>query len=244
MGVQPSDQAARHGRPRKGRALRLGLLFGVLAGVTVFALVHGSSSAPRRLSACDGEKGAPEVRAVTPEELSSLRADVARVAPQRLARLYEEGPVHARSAWTDEEPAPPAVSPAAPRPDAYEMRWWAPNGDDLVADELVFANASAARRFVTMAASPHCRLQAARTAAVSPQHGLDLRWLNPDGVAQADLLLEKGASVFRVADVPAAQHRGQISPASLAHAFALVNALACLLPSAHCVREHKGATLA
>jgi hypothetical protein len=240
MRVERSDQGAR--RARKGRALRVGVLLGVVAGLLVFLLAH--DSAPNgRLVDCVGQAGAPEVRSVAPQALSPLRGDIARIAPQRIARLYEEGAVMARSAWTDEPPAPPAVSPSARRPDGYEMRWWAPNGDDLVADELVFANAAAADRFVQMASSPRCRARSERKTASSPPRGLNLSWLNPDGVAQADVFFARGSRVYRVADAPAGQHRGEVRAGSVSRAFSLIDALACLLPGAHCVQEHQGGVL-
>jgi hypothetical protein len=219
------------------------VLLGVLAGLLAFLLLHDSSSSTRQLTACDGGEAAPAVRRVPPAGLSRLRDDVARLVPQRIARLYEEGTVSSHSAWTDEEPSPPAVSPTALRNAAYEMRWWAPDGDDLVADELVFANAATAERFVRLAASPHCRAKALQRAASSPPHGLNLSWLNPDGAAQADLFFARGSHVFRVADAPAGQHGGEIRAGSLSRAFALIDVLGCLLPGARCVQEHQGAVL-
>jgi len=239
MGTQRGDQAARRGRTRGRRALRIGLLAGVLTGLLVFVLVNGSSQT-RTFASCTGGAGAPEVPRVPPGDLSRLRDDLARVAPQRIARLYEEGAVTAQSAWTDELPQPPSVSPTALRPDAYEMRWWAPNGDDLVADELVFANAATAGRFLQKASSPHCRGSSVRFAASSPPRGLDLSWVNPDGAAQADVLFARGSRVFRVADAPAAQRGGVLRHGSLSRSFALVDALACLLPGARCVQEPPG----
>ncbi len=239
MGAQRSDQAAPRGRAHRGRALRLGVLLGVLAALVAFLLVHGSSS-NRPLAACAPGTGAPAVRQVPPAALTRLRNDVARVVPQRIARLYEEGTVSASSAWTDEEPAPPAVSPSALRPAAYEMRWWTPDGDDLVADEFVFANAAAAHRYVSLASSPHCRSRSERRTASAPPHGLNLSWLNPERVAQADVFFARGPRVFRLADVPAGQHGGEIRAGSLTRAFALIDALGCLLPGSRCLPEHQG----
>ena len=106
-------------------------------------------------------------------------------------------------AWSDEEPAPPATLPAARRPAGYEMRWWAPNGDDVVADVLVFASDAQARRYLLLASSAHCREQASHGLAAHPPLARNLSWLNPDGALQADVFFARGSRVYRVADAPA-----------------------------------------
>jgi hypothetical protein len=210
------------------------VLLGVLVALVAYLALNGSSGVSRRTSACMGQRGAPVVRQVAPGKLSPLREQLARLVPQRVARLYEEGTVLAASAWTDEEPAPPAVSPTALRPAGYEMRWWAPNGDDVVADVLVFADAAHAQRFLSLASSARCRRKASPQGAASPPLARNLSWLNPEGAAQADVYMARGERVYRIADAPAGQATGNIQPESLARAMLTIDTLACLLPGARC----------
>jgi hypothetical protein len=177
----------------------------------------------------------PEVESVPPKEIGGLREDVARALPQRVGRLYEEGTVRASVAWSDEEPAPPATSPQAPRPAGYEMRWWAPNGDDVVADVLVFASDSRAKRYLALASSARCHESASRGLALHPPLAHNLSWLNPDGALQADVFFARGTRVYRIADAPAGGSPEVVrTGGALDHAFATIDVLGCLLPSAHC----------
>ena len=222
--------------------MRLGALLCVLAGVAAYLIARGgSSSTTPSAMACANETAAPKVRQVGPSEVSPLREEVERLVPDRIARLYEEGTVTARVAWNDSEPSPPPVSPAARRPDAYEMRWWAPNGDDLVGDVFVFANRAAAQRYLSLATSTSCRRKSTRSPGTRTPGAVNLSWLNPDGAAQADVYFARGSRVYRLADAPAGQRDGEIRVGSLARAFATLDVLGCLLPHAGCRREGKRA---
>lgn len=237
MSGEHTDPAMKRGHARR-RVVALCVLAGVLAGVVVYLTVHGQAGS-ENASACVGQQGTPEVRRVAPGELSPLRETLARLVPERLARLYEEGTVMAASAWTDEEPAPPTVSPAARRPGGYEMRWWAPNGDDLVADVLLFRDAARAQRYVALASGTHCRKKATKQPAPAPPLARNLSWRNPDGAAQADVYMARGARVYRIADAPAGQTPGAIRPGSLSRALVIIDSLACTLPAAHCAVRSK-----
>lgn len=214
------------------RKARLWVLLACLAGLLAY-LIWPGANAPK-LAACAGGRGAPEVRRVAASYLSGLRESVARVVPERLARLYEEGTIVAASAWSDEEPSPPSVSPAAKRPAGYEMRWWAPNGDDIVADVLSFASPKAAGRYIALAGSERCRVHARRHAPAGPPRVSNLTWLNPDGAAEADVYMRRGSRVYRIADAPAGQHQGTVRAGTLQRTVATIDELACLLPGAHC----------
>ncbi|HXD55558.1 MAG TPA: hypothetical protein VN618_12440 [Solirubrobacteraceae bacterium] len=242
MSEQRPDRAAARGRRGRRRNVRLGVLLVILAAAVAVLILRGGNGSDRSpASACASESAAPEVRSVRPSELSKLREELDRLVPDRIARLYEEGTVSSTAAWNDQEPAPPAVSPTARRPDAYEMRWWAPNGDDVVGDIFVFADAGAAKRYLALATSTRCRSKASRALASTTPEAVNLSWLNPDGAAQADVYFARGPRVYRLADAPAGQHGGEIRPGSLAHAFATLDVLGCLLPGARCRREGKSA---
>jgi hypothetical protein len=221
-------------RPRR---LFAAVVCACLLGLLAY-LVFGRSTdsdTSRRLAACAGQ-GAPGVLSVAPQKLGRLRASVARVLPQRLGRLYEEGTIVGSTIWTDASPAGPTVSPTAKRPAGYEMRWWAPNGDDLVADVLEFADPATAARFMQRASGDRCGHVTLSGSASRPPQARNLAWLNPDHVAEADVYLARGNRVYRVTDVPSGQIRGTLPPAGLRRALFLVDTLACLLPGAHCSR--------
>jgi hypothetical protein len=230
-------------RPRRKRGRRrlwvvVVIVLTCAAAVGLLAATRSHSSARQSASRCIGGTSVPEVQSVAPNEIGGLREDVARALPQRVGRLYEEGTVRASVAWSDEEPAPPATSPLARRPAGYEMRWWAPNGDDVVADVLVFASESQAKRYLALASSARCHDQAARGLPLHPPLARNLAWLNPDGALQADVFFARGARVYRIADAPAGSSPQQVrSGGGLDHAFATIDVLACLLPSAHCSAE-------
>lgn len=221
----------RRSRPSR-RTVGMGVLAVALVGLLVYLVLPGASG-PRGLAACAG-RGAPQVGHLAPRELSPLRESVARVLPQRVGRLYEEGTVTAASAWSDEQPAPPAVSPTARRPAGYEMRWWAPNGDDIAADVYVFSNPQTAQRFLRLAAGASCRRSAHQGVAPHPPLSRNLTWLNPDGAAEADVYLARGSRVYRVADAPSGQRSARHRSGFVARALYTIDTLACLLPEAHC----------
>jgi hypothetical protein len=235
MSDSDADQGPR-GRPGRRRlwALTVVLLTCLAAAAVVLATRSGSSG-PQSASRCIGATTVPEVERVAPNEIGGLREDVARALPQRVGRLYEEGTVRASVAWSDEEPAPPATSPRARRPAGYEMRWWAPNGDDVVADVLVFSSEGQAKRYLALASSARCHDQAGRGLPLHPPLAHNLSWLNPDGALQADVFFARGTRVYRIADAPAGSSPAQVRDGGgLDHAFATIDVLACLLPSAHC----------
>jgi hypothetical protein len=213
----------------------VGLAAALLASLIALAACGGAA----RATAC--VTGAPEVPRVAAAALGSLRASVARVLPERVARLYEEGTIVSGDAWSEDEPAPPAVSASADRPGGYEMRWWAPDGDEVLADVFALGSAASAQRFLALAASPRCRRDAHERAAVRPPLARALAWINPRGAAEADVYMVRGTRVYLVADIPAGQP--PTTPggtATLAGAFAAIEVLACLLPGARCAVPSSG----
>jgi hypothetical protein len=105
-----------------------------------------------------------------------------------------------------------------------------------VATALSFSSAGEARDFMALATSARCRVHGVSGSASRPPLARNLGWVNPDGVAEADVYLTRGKRVYRVGDVPARQQANHASSADLTHSFFTVDALACLLPGAHCIR--------
>ncbi len=210
--------------------VKLGLLIACLAGLVAFLLVTQLPGGSGQSASACSSTNLPAVRQVAPSGLGDLRRSIAGVLPDRIGELYEEGTVLAGNAFSDDAPAPPPVDPAAPRPAAYEMRWWAPNRDDVVADVFMFSDARSAQRFLERAITPRCRRSGAQLAALQPPEAQNLTWTNPDGVAEADVYLARGPRVYRVADAPAGRHRQGL----LRRALVTVDTLACLLPEAQC----------
>jgi hypothetical protein len=220
---------------RASQRIRLSLLLScclalalALVAARSGALSHATAGTPCSLA------GAPRVVHVTAAELGGLRASVAPAMPDRIGRLYEEGAVESVSFWSDALPGPPPVLATTPRPGGYEMRWWTPNRDDVVADVLLFDTAAHARGFLLRAATPNCRPAARAAAAQWPAAARNLRWVNPDGFAQADAMFARGPRVYRVAIVQTGRAARTPTAADLRRAFRVVDTLACLLPAAAC----------
>ena len=158
----------------------------------------------------------------------------------RSLRPYEQGPVPSIAAWSDSEPGTSASLPPGPRQQgSYEMRWWLGNGDDVVADVLLFVDAGQAQDFFDRASSTECRPESSARAASFPPGGRNLAWRNPDGFMQEDVFLLRGRRVYRVAAVTAGADR-RITAAARREAFSLVDGLACALPGALCAMEPAG----
>jgi hypothetical protein len=179
---------------------------------------------------------APQVLSLSASELAGLRESVARVQPQRSAKLYEEGTIDASNAWSDNVPSGPPLTATASRPAAYEMRWWAPSGDDIVADAFEFTNSAQAQKFFNAVFSPRCRRAVRQVSTARPAMAGNLFWVNPDGFGQEDVLLIRGQRVYRVSDVRAGEARKPPTPAGMRLAFEIVDNLACRLPTAGCTQ--------
>jgi hypothetical protein len=230
MGLKPGA--------RGGFGLALACLVGIGVYLISSGVLSGSSSGPALGNACL-QPHRPEVARVAPAALGSLREDVVRVLPERIGRLYEEGTVVSANAWNDSLPLPPAVSPTALRPAGYEMRWWAPDGDDVVADAFEFRSAEDARLFLARAGSTHCRLIAHAQSAPIPAQSRNVTWVNPDEASEVDVYVVRGRRVYRIGDVPPGQRGAHVSQRALARALLTVDSLACLLPHASCSRQQR-----
>jgi hypothetical protein len=230
-----------------GRKVRFAALLVCLTALVVYALsmhdggVLGSGANPSS-SPSSGEwapgcpaRKAPAVASVSSRRLAVLRDEARKVFHGGYGRLYALGGITSEDAWSDESPQEGAASlpEGVHVPGAYELRWWAPNGDDIVADVFMFAQTRQARQFFELAASADCRPKGAQMPVSSPRDARDLVWLNPDRVVQQDVYLLRGNRVYRVGDVRAAGSR-IVPHADQRIAFSIVNGLACALPEAGC----------
>jgi hypothetical protein len=227
------------------QSVRLALLLAVLLALVVYALATRTSSFSSTSDAagvgvaagagCPGQV-TPPVENVSRATLRGLREDLRGVMLGRGRRLYELGLAAPSNAWSDGEPGKYTSLPPGPRdPGGYELRWWAANGDDVVADGFIFARTDQARAFFEQAASARCRRSSATFTTPSPPGGRDLVWRNPDGFAQEDVYLLRGQRVYRIA-VVLARAGSHITAVRRNTAFSLVNSLACALPGVACPR--------
>lgn len=229
------DSADEQSPPRRvALSLRIALIACLAALVVHLLWAHGNSPDNAAAAACT--QGSPSVVRASAADLAELRESVATVMPAHRARLYEEGTIQAANAWSDDSPSPPPPSPAQPRPTGYEIRWWAPNHDDVVADVFVFAGPADARAFLRAALASRCRPAAEVSSTAQPAATSNLYWINPDGFAQEDAYMLRGSRVYRVAAVGPGSSRLPVASVDRRRAFGLVDHWACLLPEAGCSR--------
>lgn len=216
--------------------LVLGALVLAVPGVrtSVFGLNSGGVQAGAFGVGCPGHS-APEVASISPRDLAKLGESLSRVLTPGAGQLYEQGIVAANSVWSDNSPTSfrPLNSLVAPQPAGYEMRWWARNRDDIVADVFEFATPSQAKNFFWRAASPHCRRDGVVHAASFPLQARNLLWVNPDGFIEEDVFFVRGRRVYRVVDVrPEQRHPVRPPKTEREIATSTVDILACALPVA------------
>jgi hypothetical protein len=229
------NQAPDRDTRRSGGRGRLGLLLACLGVLVVYVIASRAGILSQRAGAGCPSESPQQVRSVSAADLPELRASVAKVLPHRIGRLYEEGTITSANAWSDNSPSPLRLSSSNSRPAGYEMRWWAPSRDDVVADVFLFAGAAEAREFLGQAAATRCRPSGRRAAASWPGEALNLLWVNPDGFTQEDVLFSSGARVYRVGEVLAGRSGHRPTRRELRRAFFTVDTLACLLPGARCL---------
>ncbi len=180
---------------------------------------------------------APEAEQINRTQLSELRTATNRVMRGRHGRVYEVGIVNTDVVWSDNSPQPgtAAFRRAARVPAAYEMRWWAPDKDDVVADIFLFLRSSEAGEFFDRASSPRCRMGSSSGEVVRPLNARDLAWVNPDHVLEQDVFLVRGRRVYRIVDVPPmSRYLRNKTAQGLGATFDIINELACGLPLSGC----------
>jgi hypothetical protein len=182
-------------------------------------------------------RGVLPVESVRPAYLMSMRLEVEETMHGRHGSLYAVGVVDSEEPWSDSEPRRHFISRSKDGriPGAFEMRWWAPNGDDIVADAFDFSTTQRSQDFFARAASRRCRDGGERATAASPIGVRDIDWINPDGVRQIDAYLLRGLRVYRITDAPRKDSGLQTSVGR--QTSEIVNRLACSLPASGCARS-------
>ena len=222
---------------------RLTALIGVLIVLASYAVtrwnnIHGggSESAGAVFSSAPCPPAEPPgLSTVSRQELLRLRDDIGRVTSfSTRLRPYEQGLVGSSVAWSDAEPnAYTALSLDRRVSGGYEMRWWMPNGDDVVVDGFIFSSAKVAHTYFEQAAADDCRRDSSTRDAPFPDDARNLSWVNPDAYSQQDLFVHRGRRVYRVAVVKAGVD-DSITTAARTEAFTLINVLARMLPGVGC----------
>ena len=182
-------------------------------------------------------RGVPPVESVRPAYLASLRVEVEETMHGRHGALYGTGVVDSEEPWSDSEPQRHFISRSKDGriPGAFEMRWWAPNGDDIVADAFDFGTTQQAQDFFARAASQRCRDAGEQTMVPSPVGARDIAWINLDDARQVDVYLIRGRRVYRIADAP--RNEGGLQTATGRQTSEIVNQLACSLADSGCARS-------
>lgn len=215
--------------------VRLLVLFVVLAGVAAYGvpkIVSDVSAAPASASSCATPP--PTTR----ETLAQLARLTARLRPLLAGRAVEvQGLQEPAGMWTDQPPTgPPRLSGSTTVDAGYEIRWWADDQDHLALDVFHFNSARAASRFVSEAASTRCRRDATAPAVTQPSGGRGLLWTNPDDAREADVLYSRGASAFRLVNVPPLTYLDGAYRLDDQELIGAAEAMACQVASAGCGR--------
>jgi hypothetical protein len=234
------DEAAAAASADRHKGIRLAFLLTILGALTIYLLaartdVLGSQEAGQGSAVAYGGECAGESSVVDVSQwrLAELRAGLLDAIAPIGGRRYAEGTVTGANAWSDNSPQPVESQPAGQAlSGGYEMRSWAPNGDDIAADVFVFAGPRQAQDFMQHATDTRCRRASAVSPARWPPNARNLTWVNPDAAREADVYLARGRRVYRIVDV---RPHGVSSPSVERRiALAIADSLACLLPAADC----------
>jgi len=204
-----------------------------LAGVSLLAAhtYAGSSDGSRS----NGAAGCGAAQVALPnldlDGVVRLRATLLPALAELGGRRYEGGTVAPGNLWSDAHPRPLRLSRerGGRWPAGYEIRQYLPGSDNVGADALLFAQASQAQQVFDEASRARCYPAGVAEAARTPPRALNLTWLNPDGFTEEDVLLLRGRTLFRIADVRSRSTAGQRTAG-----LATVDRLACALPAAEC----------
>jgi hypothetical protein len=204
-----------------------------LLGTNTSAFSTGGGSSGGARAGCI-PAAVPTLASVRLDGIKDLRASLLRVM-RPIGSRYEWGTVAPASAWSDNTPQRLFQSglTVSSWPGSYEMRVWARDRDDVVADVFLFANISQARRFFDQATSVQCHRDGKAQPASRPPDCRNLVWLNPDGFTQEDVFLLRGPRVYRIGEVRL--KRPSVPPSIEQRAgLSAVDALACSLNGAGC----------
>ncbi len=192
---------------------------------------HGASPFP----AWCAPPALPAPAGVGLEQLVALRAQLLPVFARYGGRRYAAGIVTPGDMWSDDLPLRLRASRLADGlwPAGYEMRWWT-RDYDMAADVLVFGGAPQASKFFQEAASTDCHRDGVLWPALSPPRALHLAWINPDRAKQSDVFLRRGSRVYRIVVVRLRGAPAETTPVERRTGASLLEALACVLPDAHC----------
>jgi hypothetical protein len=228
----------RHGR-MVGLLTMLGVAVLCLLGSQTSLLQAGSSS--KEPTAWCIPAGLPAPAVVNLNGLQRLRRDLLTVIAPLGSPRYAYGTIDTGSLWSENLPELPGRSRSLLGlwPASYEMRVWVANRadggrDDVVAAVLEFTTAAQARRVFDEAAGANCHRAALVQQAPRPRGARNLAWINPDDVAQEDVLLLRGSRLYRVDDVQPQRVAERPSNRVSAPGFSIVDRLACGLPEAGC----------
>jgi hypothetical protein len=237
----PDDERWRPGAPARMAVLLAGLALALVA--LLDARTDVLPGRPTSASADEGHYARCEdaakasLASVDLAGIEQLRADIRGITDRVSGRTYEAGTVAPQAVWSDSAPQRLELSTQAGGtwPASYEIRRFALDGDDVVADVFALGSPASAHRFFAQASSARCHLHGRSSAVGDPPLTRNLIWLNPDGFTQQDAFLQRGKLVYRVADVRAP--RSGASPATeQAEGLDTVDRLACLLADAGCTR--------
>jgi len=243
MQTTPHDEGAPSSRLPwwMGRRVRLTALLLALV-VTALALagakrsLFSGTTASARTTCV--RPALPGVMNVPLDRLLELRAQLLPVVNSVGGHRSPGGAVTPASIRFALPPLRPGVSRSAGGlwSGGYEMRQRASDGDEVVADALLFADPSDAQSYVDETVRAACRFPPIEVTAApsAPPQTRNLASTEFASFTTYTALVARGGVVYRIAEVHPQSNATRPSIFQLGPGVASVNALACRLPDAHC----------
>ena len=233
-----------------GQRVRLSVLL-VCLGLAVLGLVKSRSNFFTESSGTSAGIGAsrtartecaigalPPVVSVHLDQLAELRASLLQIIATVGGQRASGGVMTPRRMWLGSTPQRVRLSrsPDGLWPGGYEIRQWAPGGNYIVVDVLLFARPNQARGYFDQFTNRRCNNATTQSAASRPPHARNLIAYELSSATSYFVFLTRGPYVYRIVDLRPRHVGTRPSGAEQNTGLSTVDGLACALTVADCPR--------
>lgn len=239
------DPASRQAHPWLGQRVRLPVLM-LCLGFAVLGLVRSRSNvlpagggASKVASNVCAPVMLPRVLNIRLDRLVELRASLLPVMASLGGERDPGGVTTPEDIWMGSRPQRLRLSrlPGGYWPAGYEMRQWARSESYVVADALLFAGSTQARRYFGQSANPQCHLATTQSWASKPSHALNLVSLELADFTSYKVILARGQRIYRIVLFRPRRVGMPPSRAERNAGSAMADDLACQLAVAGCASQ-------